>query len=105
MAKASVSTPNTTKFACWTQPFGPASKALTGSEIGLYSSMRESSCPTNATVKSTGPRMPAQAAASTPRVDRARDAAARESTVPLTFGASIAIASIDRSRMICCRGR
>ena len=62
-ANAMVRTPSTTKDTCWTQPFGPASRALTGSAIGLYSSRRNASWTRNAAVNRTGPTSPAQAAA------------------------------------------
>src|SRR5215213_7214471 len=61
-ANAIVSTPNTAKFTLWIQPFGPAARALTGSLIGLYSSIRKSSWTTQARVNNTGPISPAQAA-------------------------------------------
>jgi hypothetical protein len=63
MACAMVSSPNTKKLTCWTHPFGPTSSALTGSATGLNSSRRSASCAKNATVKRTGPTMPAQARA------------------------------------------
>src|SRR5215203_2507960 len=65
-ANAIVSTPNTAKFTLWIQPFGPAARALTGSLIGLYSSIRKSSWSIQVRVNNAGPISPAQA----PRVSQ-----------------------------------
>jgi hypothetical protein len=58
---AIVSNPNTTKFACCTQPPGPASSALTTSATGSYSSSRNNPCTKKVTVNRMGPAIPATA--------------------------------------------
>src|SRR5215212_7563058 len=55
---AIVSNPNTTKFACCTQPPGPASSALTTSATGSYSSSRNNPSTKKVTVNRIGPTSP-----------------------------------------------